>query len=1015
MLKLVVTTNIQGDVFELILKRSKIRVGRRRDNDLRIVESYISGYHAELQRDEDGGYDLVDVGSSNGTFLNGKRVTEKAKIKAGDFIKFGILKVAVQRHDGIAALFGVGTAGSEAASGTGGTLGNDGTARSADSATSRVPVSLERRIGPGPEAAPDEEENELAPAKAAKHSRSAEAVKLVEAPRTSKTLAGAKPARASKPNPTDEVALLADPSRPAPEAKVSDPAKVVETAKAPERVKIAEPAKSPEPEKSPERAKSPEPAKAPERAKSHEPAKSPEPAKAMPSPKVVEIAKITEPSKVQQPAEAAEPKAASVQNTAHPDLEALIREKSEFEQRFKQEQRLRSTLELQLTAAIEEQSRLAKSLEEAKDEGARHFVSLQITGDDFSKREKSLKEELQQLRDSEHLQRHELATQLKEAVEHKEELERALEELKQEGASTLVALELANEALSRKESSVSEEITRVKDTERLLRSDLESKVASLVAELTSVREESKILSERTLELDREQVKTLESQNKLRKEHASEINRFVEEVASLREEVAELREKDDRASRDFTEREHDLLAQVGDLTGRLEASEASREALVAELASLRVELDAAQFSYNDYTSKIDEVTAAANLVQTTLAEELRISQENSEQMRETLEAKMISLRTELLAWQERAKALGEETRLTTQDFAETRKRLNDELEQKRKEEKELRQRLESRIVTLTEDLQTSELRVSELSRELRETTSRHIEEEKSYREEIDRKRADEEQLRNAHDDALAQLKKQLRTVQKENKDLAELKRLALTEHDKVQGRLAEEIKRLQNEDSELRSLAASEVHQLQGELAAAREASKRLEERLEKTSAQLAKTERKRVELRNAYQETSSSLNLREAELLALQGELIESERMLKGIQGTGRGAVFNGVAEASAAEVKRSEAALRARIVAETHSKVAAIESELLKSNQAREATEEALHSLEDQLHDRERESDALRAKVEDLEEVISGERRRRLALENRLQMTREGLSEVIYRVRNEPTENNMETPANVL
>jgi hypothetical protein len=70
---------------------------------------------------------------------------------------------------------------------------------------------------------------------------------------------------------------------------------------------------------------------------------------------------------------------------------------------------------------------------------------------------------------------------------------------------------------------------------------------------------------------------------------------------------------------------------------------------------------------------------------------------------------------------------------------------------------------------------------------------------------------------------------------------------------------------------------------------------------------------------------------------------------------------------------------------------------------------------LEDQLHDRERESDALRAKVEDLEEVISGERRRRLALENRLQMTREGLSEVIYRVRNEPSETNLETPANVL
>ncbi len=175
-------------------------MGRRRDNDLRIVESYISGYHAELQRDEDGGYDLVDMGSSNGTFLNGKRVTEKAKIKAGDFIKFGILKVAVLRHDGIAALFGAGVASPGNFSNTGGKLGMDGEAKSTESATSRVPVSLERRIGPGSEAADDEEDNKMGPAKAAKHSRSPESGKLVEAPRQSKALTGAKPS--GRPSPT---------------------------------------------------------------------------------------------------------------------------------------------------------------------------------------------------------------------------------------------------------------------------------------------------------------------------------------------------------------------------------------------------------------------------------------------------------------------------------------------------------------------------------------------------------------------------------------------------------------------------------------------------------------------------------------------------------------------------------------------------------------------------------------------------------------------------------------------
>jgi len=97
-LKLVVTTNVNGDVFELVLKNARYGVGRRHDNDLRIKETYISGYHAELVRGENGDYFVSDLGSSNGTFLNGRRLSGSEAIKAGDFIKFGILKVAVQEH-----------------------------------------------------------------------------------------------------------------------------------------------------------------------------------------------------------------------------------------------------------------------------------------------------------------------------------------------------------------------------------------------------------------------------------------------------------------------------------------------------------------------------------------------------------------------------------------------------------------------------------------------------------------------------------------------------------------------------------------------------------------------------------------------------------------------------------------------------------------------------------------------------------------------------------------------------
>ena len=87
-LKLVVTTNVNGDVFELLLKNARYGVGRRSDNDLRIKETYISGYHAELVRTESGHYLLGDLGSSNGTRVNGAEV-EEAKLKDGDRIGFG--------------------------------------------------------------------------------------------------------------------------------------------------------------------------------------------------------------------------------------------------------------------------------------------------------------------------------------------------------------------------------------------------------------------------------------------------------------------------------------------------------------------------------------------------------------------------------------------------------------------------------------------------------------------------------------------------------------------------------------------------------------------------------------------------------------------------------------------------------------------------------------------------------------------------------------------------------------
>ncbi|MET7383309.1 FHA domain-containing protein [Streptomyces sp. NPDC005526] len=65
-----------------------IRIGRAEDNDLVLDDLVVSRRHAELRARADGTYEIVDVGSHNGTFLNGQLV-ERAPIGPGDVVGIG--------------------------------------------------------------------------------------------------------------------------------------------------------------------------------------------------------------------------------------------------------------------------------------------------------------------------------------------------------------------------------------------------------------------------------------------------------------------------------------------------------------------------------------------------------------------------------------------------------------------------------------------------------------------------------------------------------------------------------------------------------------------------------------------------------------------------------------------------------------------------------------------------------------------------------------------------------------
>jgi predicted component of type VI protein secretion system len=83
-----------GERRSFSIARDMTVIGRREDCDLRIPLGEVSRKHCRLVRDGDT-LKLEDLGSSNGTFLNGQRVQE-ALLSPGDTIQVGPVVFALQ-------------------------------------------------------------------------------------------------------------------------------------------------------------------------------------------------------------------------------------------------------------------------------------------------------------------------------------------------------------------------------------------------------------------------------------------------------------------------------------------------------------------------------------------------------------------------------------------------------------------------------------------------------------------------------------------------------------------------------------------------------------------------------------------------------------------------------------------------------------------------------------------------------------------------------------------------------
>ena len=72
----------------------EMRLGRETDNDLILTDQKVSRHHAIIQRTGIV-YQIVDQNSGNGTYVNGKRISEPTVLKHDDLVLIGDTKLKI--------------------------------------------------------------------------------------------------------------------------------------------------------------------------------------------------------------------------------------------------------------------------------------------------------------------------------------------------------------------------------------------------------------------------------------------------------------------------------------------------------------------------------------------------------------------------------------------------------------------------------------------------------------------------------------------------------------------------------------------------------------------------------------------------------------------------------------------------------------------------------------------------------------------------------------------------------
>ena len=94
MVKLVVLSEgFSGKTCELTA--DKLTIGRVEDNGFQIPEGSVSGRHCEVRLKEGKVY-VKDLGSTNGTFIGGKKVNSEALLRPGKILRLGQVEIRLE-------------------------------------------------------------------------------------------------------------------------------------------------------------------------------------------------------------------------------------------------------------------------------------------------------------------------------------------------------------------------------------------------------------------------------------------------------------------------------------------------------------------------------------------------------------------------------------------------------------------------------------------------------------------------------------------------------------------------------------------------------------------------------------------------------------------------------------------------------------------------------------------------------------------------------------------------------